>query len=81
MGSIWPDTSKHTIPIRARAYNDCVEQPVLLKTRSSGTPGGVPFERVFGAYRLARASGVTVYPGCPYIQCMCRNTHPKIGSF
>ena len=27
---------KHTIPIRARAYNDCVQLPILLKTRSSG---------------------------------------------
>ena len=31
-----------TIPIRARAYNDCVKVPVLLKTRSTG-PLGCPF--------------------------------------
>ena len=39
---------KHTIPIRARAYNDCVKTPILLKTRSSG---GIPdplIERVLG---------------------------------
>ena len=33
---IW---NRYTIPIRARAYNDCVKVPILLKTRSSGGPG------------------------------------------
>ena len=40
-----------TIPIRARAYNDCAESPILLKTRSSGGPG-YPRIDVFSAYIL-----------------------------
>ena len=42
-----------TIPIRARAYNDCVRIPVLPKTRSSGGPGYPLIGRVLGAYRSA----------------------------
>ena len=43
-----PYYTQHTIPIRARAYNDCVEHHVLLKTRSSGGPGYPLIERVLG---------------------------------
>ena len=35
-------SARYTIPIRARAYNDCVKHTVLPKTRSSGGPGYPP---------------------------------------
>ena len=44
-GQIWlnstPFDPQHTIPIRARAYNDCAKHAVLLKTASNG-PLGLP---------------------------------------
>ena len=52
MGQKWVQLAifrpEYTIPIRARAYNDCVKLPVLLKTRSSGGPGYPLIERVLG---------------------------------
>ena len=49
MGPWMPQNDPNTIPIRARAYNDCVQHHVLPKTRSSGGPGYPRFERVLGS--------------------------------
>ena len=35
-GPIWGVLDLYTIIVRARAYNDCVKERVLLKTRSTG---------------------------------------------
>ena len=61
--------SKYTIPIRARAYNDCARDAVLLKTASN---------RVSGPQNgpiLGPSDGVqmvgTGFMGCPCVQCTC----------
>ena len=66
-------TPPYTIPIRARAYNDCAKHTILLKTRSSGGPGYPRIERVFGTLQMVHQIPV---PGSPRIYLhsgMCAN--------
>ena len=49
MGSISAMIPLYTIPIRARAYNDCAKDAVLLKTASNGGIQGPKMGSHFGS--------------------------------
>ena len=55
---------RYTIPIRARAYNDCAKERVLLKTRSRG---GIPDPKMgpFWGLKDGQLFQRTRYPRIP----------------
>ena len=72
-----------TIPIRARAYNDCAQDAVLLKTASKwvSDPKMDPFwglEMAPDTHRYRLYEHIPVFCVCAD---MCQNTPPKWGPF
>ena len=69
----------YTIPIRARAYNDCVKHMILLKTRSSGGILDPRIERVLGPTDDTWDDGTTILTSM-VCKDVCHYLTPKMGS-
>ena len=63
---------QHTIPVRARAYNDCVKDAVLLKTASNRGIHGPQNGTILGPKDGTSVHTGQVLRGCPCIHGMYR---------